>query len=662
MKSIKTKLIVSFSILIFSVTLIIGFISIQSGYRSLKKEAEKSLKSLAEEEAKLTQSRMETLITSLQIIAQKKEIENMGWEVNPDTLKEELKKTNFLDIGYVLPNGYSYYTDGTVRLMSDRSYIKDALKGKASMSDVIISRVTRKPEIEISVPVKKDGQTVGAVVARKEADTLGVIIKDGGYGKNGYAFIINGSGRVIAYPDTSKVIGMFNPIEAAKKDPKFISTAKAYQSMRMTKSGVTGFHEGGADYIAGFAPIEGTDWIFAITADRGEVLSVIPGMIRTMLAASFLVLLFSLGLVFLLDLTITRPLIGITRLSRQIADLNLKENISDVYLRQKDEIGILSGAFQALMVKLREIIMQMNESVNQVTDAAYELSAASQQSSSVTDEISCTVEHIAEGAMEQAGSTQVGQANALKLGEMIEKNHEHAVKINRTTEQVNNLVKGGLSNIDRLSLSTLENRKATEEIGSIIMQTKKSSEQISEASRMISDMARQTNLLALNASIEAARAGEAGRGFSVVADEIQKMADQSAISTKYIDDIIATLLKNVNKSFESMEQIRQTEERQQNNVAETIQKYQAIAKAMKISEDAVTELNTSQKDMLTSKKEILDLLMSLSAIAEQNAEGARQAASFVEEQTISARTLADTSMKLSNLAGSLQLIIDKVHI
>jgi len=166
MKSIKTKLIVSFSILILSVTLIIGCISIAIGYQSLKEEAEYSLKLLASEGARLTESRMQSLISTLNMIAKKTEITNMGWEVDVTELKEELVKTDFIDIGLVLPNGYTYYTDGTVRLMSDRIYVIEALEGKAEISDVIISRITRKPEIEVAVPVLKDGEVIGALVGR----------------------------------------------------------------------------------------------------------------------------------------------------------------------------------------------------------------------------------------------------------------------------------------------------------------------------------------------------------------------------------------------------------------------------------------------------------------------------------------------------------------
>jgi methyl-accepting chemotaxis protein len=652
----------SYSILVLSVTLIIGFISLEIGYSSLKKEAENSLGLLAGESAKLVENRLEALTETLNMIAMKNEIINMGWEVDAAIIKEELRKTGFIDIGFVLPNGYTYYTDGTVRLMSDRAYVKEALGGKAKISDVIISRVTRKPEIEVAVPVLKEGEAAGALVGRMEADSLSDITKDISYGEQGYSFIINETGTIIAHPDTDMVVNRYNPVEEAEDNPDLKPMSKALQKILQDRAGVADYGYDGRNFYAGFAPIDETGWSFVIAADQVEIMSAIPRMVRSIIMTMLIILLCSLVVAYLFDNSLTKPLIEMTKHSKRIGNLDIRENIAQGYLKQKDEIGTLSGAFQKLTENLREIIKELANSANQVTDTAQELSVTSQQSAQVSEDIAHTVEDIAKGAYEQASNTESGLTQAALLKQKIDVNHQHMVNLNSTTEQVIRLVGEGLTDINRLSTITQENEMATKKICDVILQVKTSSEQIGNASGIISDMARQTNLLALNAAIEAARAGEAGRGFAVVAEEVQRMADQSANATRYIDNIIKELQKNILNAVDSMNHISYTSGEQHKSVSVTIQKYQNISEAMKKSELAVEELNLSEKEMETANNEIKTMLQSLSSIAEQNAASTQQTVSAMEEQTASVQVIADVIDRLTQLAGNLRATVTRFQV
>ncbi len=662
MKSIKTKLIIAFSALVLMVTLCVGMISLYQSFQAIKVEANKSLELLAKEGAKVTESRMNAMMSMLSLLAKDKKIINMDWEVDLSLLKEELGKTDFLDIGYVLPNGYTYYTDGTVRLMSDREYVKSALKGQAMMSDVVISRVTRKPEIELCVPIVKDGEVVGALLGRRNADALGQIIKDEGYGAEGYAFMINSEGRMIANPDTQKVINRYSPIEEAKKDKTQLSFAGSVEQMLTIKEGVSSYNLEGVEYYAGFSPIKGTDWIYVITAVEDEVLNVLPKMVQTMLLVMLFVLVISVGIVFLLDHRITKPLIGMTKLSTKLAELDLRDNIADNYLAQKDEIGILSATFQELINKLRDIITMITDASNQVSATAQELSASSLNSALASEEIASTVQGVAKGASDQAKNTEEGSSIAINLERLIEINHEHLINLNASSKSVDHSVKHGQEDMKRLAKISSDNQKVMEDICEIITTTKTSSIQIGEASRVISEIARETNLLALNAAIEAARAGEAGRGFAVVAEEIQKMADQSSSSAKYIDQIIVELQHHVTKAFDFVNLITTASDLQQKSVEKSLQRYQSIADNMKVSEEVVEVLNKSEQDMNYAKNQILSLMQALASVAEENAAGTLQVYSSVEVQSTSVRELALASERLSQLSSNLLTITTRFQV
>ena len=649
MKSIKTKLVLFSTILVLSVTLLIGIIAISIGSNALQKEAKYSLLLLAEESAKLTESRMDAMVSILTMISKKSELADMGWEVDLKLLSGELEKTDFIDLGYILPNGYTHYTDGTVRLMSDRAYIKDALAGNARVSDVIISRVTRKPEIEAVVPVFKEGEVIGAVIARMEADYLSEITSDIGYGEAGYAYMMNSSGTIIAHPDRQKVITRYNPLDEEGDT--------AYQQILNEKQGVTSYQETDANIYAGYAPVKGTDWYFVVTADQDEVMSAIPKMLRTIIIVMLIIFLCSMIVVYMVERKITKPLIELTRHSKRIGELDISEDISESYFGQKDEIGTLAGAFQNLTSKLRDSIKAISDSANQVSNTALRLTATSKQSALVAEEIVRTVDEIAKGAMEQANHTEEGLAQATVLETKLLTNHQYVLELNTATEHVNQMIQKGLEDIELLSVITNENDVATRSTCDMMLKMKQNSTKISEASKIISDIAKQTNLIALNATIEAARAGDAGLGFTVVAREIQSMADQSAESTQYIDKIVNGLQHSIEQAFESMNSILLTSSKQHQSVTDTIERYQIISDAMRKSEAAVDKLNRSEEDMESANNEIKLMLQSLTAIAEENAAGSQQAASTMEEQSASVQVLTEICVHLSGLSEDLRSVI-----
>lgn len=654
MKSIKTKLILFSALLVVSIAALIGVIAISAGKKALKEEARYSLQLLAAESAKLTQSRIDSMISTLTVISKEEKLIDMGWEADTKVLLEELEKTQFLDIGYVLPNGYTHFTDGTVRLMSDRVYVKAALEGKSGVSDVVISRVTRKPEIEAAVPIKKGETVVGALIARMEADYLSGITGDIGYGEKGYAFIMNSSGTVIAHPDVQKVIQRYNPVQEGED--------KGYQRILDEGTGTVTLRMAGDVIYAGFAPVGDTAWSFVVTAEEEEIMSVIPQMLSRIITTMIVVSTVSLGLVFLMAVRLTGPLAELTKQSQRIGELDIRENIAEEYLGQQDEIGTLSGAFQSLTLSLRDVIKEIAGSSNLVSDTAVSLAASARQSSLASEEISAAVEDIARGAQEQAKSTEDGMVQAMVLETKIEVNHQYMGELNTVTEQVFQLVKAGLEDIGRLSKLSKENEQATRDACDRILAMKQGSAQIREASKIITDMAKQTNLIALNATIEAARAGDAGLGFAVVAREIQVMAEQSAESAKNIDIILNGLIKGIEEAAKGMNYILITSGDQQKEVLDTVHRYQSISKAMEGSEAAVQKLNSSGKDMKDANAEIRLMLQSMSAIAEQNAAGTEQAASAVEEQAAAAMNISEICDKLEELSEGLRISVGRFHI
>lgn len=661
-RGLKGKLILSFSMLILLSSIALGYISIQKSSEVVTKQSEEALGLLTIDASKLTESRIETQLKTLEIISKINSIDTMSWEVQQPILQEQLKNTNFNAVAVVLPDGTANYTDGTVSQLGDREYVKKALNGEKNVSDLIVSKVTNEVVLMYAAPIEKDGKVVGALIGRRDGNALSEITDDTGYGESGYGYIINNNGTVVAHPDREKVMNQFNPIEDAKSDDSLKSLATLFEKVISEKTGISGYSYQGNELYAGYAPIEGTNWNFIITANQDEVLSAIPQLVSIIMKVMIFTLIISIVLTFIIGSSITNPIIKAVQISQKISNLDITENVNERYLKKKDEIGDLSKAMQRIIDSLREIINEISNTSEQVLAASEELTAASQQSATAAGQISQTVEEISIGAANQAQNTEEGSSKAYSLGQIIEEDQVYMKNLNVGSNKVSEVVTEGLKEIDNLYKITEESNVATSEIKEVIFKTNESSNKIGQASNVISTIAQQTNLLALNAAIEAARAGNAGRGFAVVAEEIKNLAQQSALSTKEIDEVVNELQTNTQNAVKTMERVTSISKEQTDSVISSRDKYQQIEEAMKETVEIVNQLNVAGKEMEGMKNQILTTMENLSAIAEENSAATQEATASIEEQAASAEEIAGASEGLSTLAEGLQSIITKFKI
>lgn len=661
-KSIKTKLIVSFSLLILLSTVGIGFISIQQASKAISKEAELALIMAAEDAAELTESRINIQKKTIEMISVREDIQGMDWEVQQIVLQQQLKRTEFLDLAVVTPDGMATYSNGTTSQLGDRIYIQKSLAGELCVSDLIVSRVTNSAVIMYAAPIEKDGKVVGVLIGRSDGNALSDITDGTGYGEKGYGYMLNNSGVMVAHPDRDKVENLFDPIEEAKTDTSLKSLATLFEKIIVDKTGVSDYFFGGNNLYAGYAPVENTDWILVVTAEKDEVLSAIPTFQRIVFLFILIFLVIGIAVTYFLGNYIAKPVINAAQFANILADLDVTMDVPEVDMKKQDELGDLARAFQKLLNHLREIIREINTASQQVAASSEELTATSQESAAAAEEVTKTVEEIANGASEQALNTEVGSSKAMLLGKAIERNKEYLTGLNVASQKVVSIIADGLEESDKLSEITDESSVAIKEINEVILKTNESSNRINEASRVIASIAEQTNLLALNAAIEAARAGDAGRGFSVVAEEIRKLAEQSAISTTAIDQIVKELQSNSQNAVKTMDRVSAISMDQMKSVQSNKEKYTIISEGIQYSVNVTEKLNISEENMEKLKDEIIDTLQNLTAIAEENSASTEEASASMEEQSASIEQIAGASNGLAILAQDLQLVINRFKI
>lgn len=660
--SIGVRLIIIFSILILLCSAAIGYVSARTSRLALTKEAETSLVSLAYEGAKYTNSVIDKQKSTLELISSFEEIKSMDWDHQQPFLIEQVSKVDFMDMAVVHKDGNAYHSDGTISQLGDREYIKKALQGETNVSDLLISRVTNQNVIIFATPIKNKNEIVGALIGIRDGYSLSNIVGDSGFGVNGTGYIINRSGTMVANTDKQKVTNQFNPIDEVKNDESLRSIANLFEHVVSNMRGASEYNFEGTDLYAGYAPIQGTNWIYFINANKSEILSSVPILRKNIIISALIIFIITVIIVAYLSTKITKPIIDVAKQSQNLAQLDITQDIPDEFIKRKDEIGNLANSMQSIINNMRNVLYEINDSSQHVAATSEELTATSQETAKAAEEVTRTVEEIARGASDQAISTEEGSSRANLLGEAIEKNHDFTVKLTNASKNVSQVVKEGLEEIESLFKITEENNQAVKMIYDVIIKTNESSNEIGEASNIISSIADQTNLLALNAAIEAARAGEAGRGFAVVADEIRKLAEQSSSSSRSINTTVNQLQTNAQDAVKTMNRISDIVREQTISVGNSKDKYISIEHAMTEEINMVSELYVLGRDMEVMRNEIISILENLTAIAEENSASTQEASASMQEQAASIEEISASSESLSTLAQNLQLVINRFKI
>jgi methyl-accepting chemotaxis protein len=327
------------------------------------------------------------------------------------------------------------------------------------------------------------------------------------------------------------------------------------------------------------------------------------------------------------------------------------------------------GDLSSSGLKLEDHAAGMASSLGRISEAVEQVRAKTEEQTHSVSESSAAVEQIAKN-IESLDNSIVSQASSVsQASAAVEEMIGNIASIGAVTEKM------------ALQFKTVGDAAAAggatqQENGARISEIVEQSQALQEANRIIATIAAQTNLLAMNAAIEAAHAGEAGRGFSVVADEIRKLAENSSTESqkisaelKQIVETIAHIVKNAKASEGSFAQVAvrvdetgRLVQEVDNAIREQKEGAGHVMEALKAMNDVSAEVGAGSKEMREGNESMLKEIGALQTQSREIAGSVSQIREDIQTVNAGAREISQLALTNREAIASISQIVDSFEV
>ncbi|MBQ8913089.1 MAG: methyl-accepting chemotaxis protein [Lachnospiraceae bacterium] len=525
----------------------------------------------------------------------------------------------------------------------DREYFQIAIKGYPNLSAVSISKTTGARIIVPAVPIyDADGTTVIGVLTRNynighlhdlllaeatEGQTLYIVDNDG--------MVVATSAQELGPEDSIDMSGekIFEKISAGEERGTFIEKIDG-------KKKITSFIK---------EPISG--WTIVVSTEYNVIMAASNKATSMMLIIGIILAIIAIIIAIIIGNGINGPIKAMDESLMLLANGEFKQ--INGYQNRKDEFGAMVLNTNSVINKLDSIVASIRETANVLDKDSTDVANRANSITSTMDGISSAVQDISAGASQQADEIQQATESIHIISGNIEGVTDDANGLAKTAQIMNTNSRSSEKDLQALEQSTNQMATAIQRIMEVIDGTSRAVNNISTKIADIDSIATQTNLLALNASIEAARAGEAGRGFVVVAEEIGKLATESANSANEIKEEMDKLLMQTEETVHVADDVAQTNKYQYDIITTTVNNIQSLISEIQNTVNGVDSINNNATACNDSRVVVVDAMTNISAISEQNAASTEETSASMEDINNTVTILAREASELKEHADKL---------
>ncbi|WP_185903670.1 methyl-accepting chemotaxis protein [Hathewaya massiliensis] len=592
---------------------------------------------------------------SLEENIQSSQLSQKNLEYSMKTLKSFVESHKDITTIYMGTKDDKLFTEPRRTVSDDyrvtkRDWYKEAIKKNGLVwSSPYIDAFTGKLVVTVSMPFyEKDKTTlIGALAIDITLDALSENINKIKIGDQGNAMILDSNGTVIAHKEKSLL-------------SKTLPIPELVKSMKENNKGDLSYKDNNKEEkFTVFKKMDKLGWVIAGTMYMNEI----NKHTGSILVNNVLIVCISLVLGLVFALLFSRKLIGninsllSTMNKAKNGDLTVRSNI-----KTRDELEELSEGFNSMTTSIQQLLVDVKSAASDVNLASESLAANTEETSASSEQINTAIVEIARGANEQADDAEEGVNLTDDISEKINNIYTGSKEVAENTREVREINDQSIKTIEELDENTKLSEENLKRVGESILKLNENVKDINNILDTINAISDQTNLLALNASIEAARAGEAGRGFSVVADEIRKLAEGSKNATGNIKGIVEKVQYDSNKTVMVMNEVKESATAQHNSVEEVNKSFKKITTSVEGITSKIEAMASYIEELDGAKSGLLESMQSISAVSEETAAASEEITASIEQQSSAISEVANSADMLRGLATKLEDEISKFKI
>ncbi|QII26002.1 methyl-accepting chemotaxis protein [Bacillus altitudinis] len=525
----------------------------------------------------------------------------------------------------------------------ERPWYQEAMSadGKQVITKPYVAASTGKMVITIAQKTK-DGS--GVIGLDMEIDSLIQKLKEIKIGQKGYAFIMEKDKTVLADP-TQKAGSKVNENLA--------------NIIFKNKQGNGSYTLNGTDKKVAYVTNELTGWKIGGTMLVSEVEDAAKPVFNTAIIVFSVTLIVAGTLIFFIVRSISSRLSNLARFSKKVSDGDLRDKLQ---IQSDDEIGQVGKGFNTMIDSLRSLIGAVQTSVENVASSSEELTASAGQTSKATEHITLAIEQFSTGNESQNDKVESSSEELEEMNRGLQHMNESAESITASSIKSTEIAGEGGQLVEKTASQMNVIDQSVKKAENVISALESKSKDITQILGVINGIADQTNLLALNAAIEAARAGESGRGFSVVAEEVRKLAVQSANSAKEIENLIKEIVQDIDVSQEVFTAVNQEVQSGLSFTEQTKVSFHNIFDMTKEISDQLQTMNRTVVQLSKGSAHVSEAVREIADVSRESSANIQDIAASAEEQLASMEEISSSSATLSSMAEELRDLISKFKV